>query len=260
MKLQPFENCIAPLMHSLVKLVAVAGILSTTALAWATPQVDNSIYADLLDRYVKAGNVNYAGFKSEEKKLDEYLKVLEQTDPADLARNEQFAFYINVYNAWTIKLILTGYPGVKSIKELGGLFQGPWKKKFVRLNDGVVTLDDIEHNILRPRFKDPRVHFAINCASKSCPPLIPEPYQGEILNRQLSTTTGAFLNNPRNYRFDSNTFYISKIFKWFGSDFNNDPLGFYLDYAVGDLKQELEGKKDTLNLTYLKYDWKLNGK
>ncbi|MCK7483684.1 MAG: DUF547 domain-containing protein, partial [Candidatus Moduliflexus flocculans] len=86
-------------------------------------------------------------------------------------REEQFAFYINAYNAWTIKLILTGYPGVKSIKDLGSLLQSPWKKEFVRIHGKTLSLDDIEHSILRPRFKDPRVHFAIVCASKGCPPL-----------------------------------------------------------------------------------------
>jgi hypothetical protein len=139
--------------------------------SWSTEIVDHGIYADLLVKYVKNGVVDYQGFKSEETKLDQYLKVLENTDTKNLSRDEQFAFYANAYNAWTIKLILSAYPGVKSIKDLGSVFKSPWKKKLVRIEGKVITLDDIEHNILRPRFKDPRVHFAVNCASKGCPPL-----------------------------------------------------------------------------------------
>ncbi len=158
------------------------GLVSTS---WASVSVDNSVYAELLKKYVKEGVVDYQGFKSEETNLDQYLKVLEKTDSSKLSRNEQFAFYINAYNAWTIKLILSGYPGVKSIKEFGGIFKSPWKKKLARIDGEIVTLDHIEHGILRPHYKDPRVHFAINCASKGCPPLRAEPYRGDLLDQQL---------------------------------------------------------------------------
>lgn len=144
----------------------------------AAQEMDNRIYAGLLGKYVKNGLVNYHGFKNEEAKLDQYLKVLEGTDTKALSRDEQFAFHINAYNAWTIKLIVTGYPGVKSIKDLGSFFKSPWKKKICRIDGEVISLDQIEHGILRPRFKDPRVHFAINCAARSCPPLRSDPYQG----------------------------------------------------------------------------------
>ena len=97
----------------------------------ASPIVDHGIYAGLLKKYVRNGRVDYAGFKSEEKKLDEYLKILEAVDSKSLSKDEQFAFYANAYNAWTIKLILSAYPEVKSIKDLGSLFQSPWKKEIV---------------------------------------------------------------------------------------------------------------------------------
>lgn len=145
----------------------IMGLTNTTL---AAQGVDNSLYAGLLKKYVKDGVVNYQGFKNEESVLDKYLKVLEEVDSKILSSNEQFAFYINAYNAWTIKLILSGYPGIKSIKDMGSLFKSPWKKQICRIDGKIITLDDIEHNILRPRFKDPRVHFAINCAAKSCPP------------------------------------------------------------------------------------------
>jgi hypothetical protein len=227
--------------------------------AAAAPPVDNSIYAELLTKYVANGHVDYAGFKRDEARLDQYLKLLDQVDPERLPREEQFAFYINAYNAWTIKLILTGYPGVKSIKDLGSLFQSPWKKQFVRISGKTLTLDDIEHNILRPRFKDPRVHFAIVCASKSCPPLIAEPYRGAVLDDQLNRSTRDFLNTPANYRLDRSTFWVSSIFKWFAEDFNKDVVGFYLKFAQGGLKQELQAERDRIDVNYLDYDWSLNG-
>ena len=225
----------------------------------ANQSVDDSIYAGLLKKYVFQGRVDYAGFKSDETKLDQYLQLLAQVDTKTLSRNEQFAFYINAYNAWTIKLILSGYPGIKSIKDLGGIFQSPWKIELVRIDGDILSLDDVEHNILRPRFKDPRVHFAVNCASKSCPPLRSEPYRGEILNQQLSDATRSFLNDPANYHFVGNDFFVSRIFKWYSEDFNGDILGFYRQYAQGDLKSRLEAAGHKIQIKYMDYDWSLNG-
>jgi len=222
--------------------------------------VDHSIYATLLKKYVHQGNVDYRGFKMEELKLDQYLKVLENVDSESLSRNEQFAFYINAYNTWTIKLILSGYPGIKSIKELGNILKTPWKKKICRIDGDVITLDDIEHHILRPRFKDPRVHFAINCAALDCPPLASEPYAGNTLDRQLNNAVTAFINNRRRNYFEGNILYVSRIFKWFKEDFNEDVVGFFIKYADEDLKKRLEIKKQAIKITYLRYDWSLNGK
>ena len=222
--------------------------------------VDNTLYAELLAKYVKDGVVDYRGFKDEEDKLDRYLRILEEINPKRLAWNEEFAFYINAYNAWTIKLILSAYPGIKSIKDLGGLFESPWKKKIARIDGQVMTLDHIENDILRPRYKDPRVHFAINCASKSCPPLQSEPYRGEILNQQLTEATEAFINDPDRNRLNGDTLYVSKIFKWYKEDFNDDIVGFFLKYAEGILKEKLQKNKKEIEVEYLDYDWSLNGK
>jgi len=251
------------IVPSLVAGLAALAFLIPAFGSWvdaaAAPAVDNSIYAELLTKYVSNGHVNYAGFKRDEARLDQYLKVLEQVDPERLPREEQFAFYINAYNVWTIKLILTGYPGVKSIKDLGSLLQSPWKKEFVRINAKTLTLDDIEHTILRPRYKDPRVHFAIVCASKSCPPLIAEPYLGAVLDAQLNRSTRDFLNTPAHYRLDHNTFWVSSIFKWFAEDFNKDVVGFYANHAEANLKNNLEANRDRIEVKYLDYDWSLNG-
>ena len=222
--------------------------------------VDHGIYATLLEKYVKQGQVDYRGFKTDEAKLDQYLKVLEKTDSKSLSRNERFAFYTNAYNAWTIKLILSGYPGVKSIKNLGSIFKSPWEKKICRIDGDIISLDNIEHKILRPRFKDPRVHFAINCAALSCPPLISEPYRGNTLDRQLDDAARAFINNPQRNYLKDNTLYVSKIFKWFAKDFNHDVIGFFLKYAKQDVKKELKAKRDKIKIKYLNYDWSLNGK
>ncbi|MGD9286098.1 MAG: DUF547 domain-containing protein [Desulfobacterales bacterium] len=222
--------------------------------------VDNKIYGELLEKYVRNGKVNYAGFKAEEAKLDRYLKILENVNIAKLSRDQQFAFYVNTYNAWTIKLILSGYPGITSIKDLGSLLKSPWKKEIVRIDGKVISLDDVEHNILRPRYQDPRVHFAINCAAKSCPPLQTEPFEGDILDRQLNEATRSFINDPKSYKLEEDKLHVSRIFKWFSEDFKDDILGFFLKYASGDLKKNLEAKADQIQVKYLKYDWSLNGK
>ncbi|MBW2118851.1 MAG: DUF547 domain-containing protein [Deltaproteobacteria bacterium] len=231
-----------------------------TTTASAAQGIDHSLYAGLLEKYMKDGVVNYQGFKNESSVLDKYLKVLEEADSKTLSRNEQFAFYINAYNAWTIKLILSGYPGVKSIKDLGGLFRSPWKKKICRIDGKIITLDDIEHNRLRPRFKDPRVHFAVNCASKGCPPLRSEPYRGSTVDQQLDDSVSTAVNNPGRNRLEGETLYVNKVFGWFSEDFENGVVAFFLKYAKGDLKKRLESGKEKIKIKYLDYDWPLNGK
>jgi hypothetical protein len=104
------------------------------------------------------------------------------------------------------------------------------------------------------------VHFAVNCASKSCPPLISAPYRGSTLSQQLDESTRAFVNDPKSNYLKGNKLYVSKIFKWFPEDFNDDIIGFVVHYAEGDFKRELEAKKDSIKITYLYYDWSLNGK
>ncbi len=222
--------------------------------------VDNSLYAELLERYVKSGVVDYQGLKKEEDKLDRYLRILEKTDSGKLSRDERFAFYTNAYNAWTLKLILTGYPGLKSIKDLGSIFRSPWKKKIARIDGKVLSLDHIEHTILRPWMKDPRIHAVVNCASRSCPPLREEPYRGADLDRQLDEQFMGFINDPLRNRLEGNTFFVSRIFDWYAEDFGGDVLGFFLKYAKGDFKKRLEANRSNIKIKYLDYDWSLNGK
>ncbi len=231
-------------------------LLSTPAISQI--ETDNNIYSSLLSQHVHNGRVDYDGFKKDEARLDEYLAVLSATDARSLSRNQQFAFYINAYNAFTIKLVLSEYPGINSIKEIGNFFSGPWSKKFIKLKQGKVSLDHIEHNILRPVFKDPRVHFAINCASKGCPPLLEKPYEGEILDSQLDQQARSFINNPKRNRVKGDTLFISKIFKWFKEDFSDNPLRFIQTYAGRDLKSDIQSAGASIKISYLEYDWTLN--
>lgn len=226
--------------------------------AAAGPGVDNSLYAELLQRHVRGNRVNYDGLKAEEEKLDRYLALLSATDPDRLTRNHEFAFYINAYNAFTLKLILTRYPDINSIKEIGSFFSNAWSKEFIDLKGREVSLDYIEHEVLRPRFKDPRVHFAINCAARSCPPLFNRPFEGELLETQLTERTRAFINDPRSTYVKDGTLYVSKIFSWFDGDFNDNPLLFIRQYAGPDLLRAIEAAGPTPQVAYLPYDWTLN--
>ena len=225
---------------------------------FAQAAVDNQIFADLLQKYVHQGRVDYDGFKREADRLNAYLKILENIDPDALSRDERFAFYINVYNAWTIRLILTRYPDLDSIKDLGSLFKSPWKKAIVHLDGKLLSLDNVEHDILRPEFKDPRVHFAINCAALSCPPLQSAPFEGSLLDAQLNRATRDFINNPKRTYLEGNTLHVSRIFDWFGEDFDNDPYRFVVQYADGDFKKRLLAVKNGIEIDFLPYDWSLN--
>ncbi len=224
----------------------------------AGADIDNSLYASLLKKYVIKNRVNYDGFKKDEKLLDEYLAILNSTNVKTLSKKSLFAFYINAYNAFTIKLVLTKYPGINSIKEVGSFFSNPWNKKFILLQGKTITLDHIEHKILRPKFKDPRVHFAINCASKSCPPLRNEPYKGETLENQLNDQAREFINDKKNTFIKKDTLFISKIFKWFEKDFSDNPILFIKRYAFEELKEKLDSTGEKIKISYLNYDWTLN--
>lgn len=241
-----------------IGVVATIVITLTAGAGWARIVPDHSGYAALLKKHVKNGLVNYQSFKEDQDKLTVYLNHLSEVDPAPLSRSEQMAFYINAYNAWTIKLILDNYPGVKSIKELGSLFQSPWKKKFVKLSGETVSLDHVEHDILRPVYKDARIHFAINCAARSCPPLLADAYTGRMLDSQLDQMAINFINDEQSNYLETNTLYISSIFKWFREDFGDDVRDYIRSYARGRLAEQMEAQPEP-KVRFLKYDWSLNG-
>lgn len=220
----------------------------------------HSAWSELLKAHVRDGVVDYKGMKKEEQKLDDYLKGLDSTDPSTLAEKDRLALYINSYNAYTVKLILMNFKNgepVSSIKKLGGFFSGPWKIAFCRIGGEVYTLDNIENDIIRPLFQEPRVHFAINCASKSCPPLISTAYQGEILEEQMQKNTVAFINNQNYNNLDDSVLSVSKIFKWFAADFDN-VLNFIKENSRGELRVKLDMLGDGVKINYMNYNWSLN--
>lgn len=247
------------MLRNLAVITVVVTLFVSVNSAYAN-EMEN-LYGELLRNHVHEGKVDYLGLKQDETKLDQYLNALAETNPEDLSSKEQLAYYINGYNAYTIKLILMHFKDgnpVSSIKKIGGIFGSPWSKKFAVMGGETLTLDTIEHDIIRPTFKDPRVHFAINCASKSCPPLINKPYTGTSIDEQLTINTEYFLNNPKYTYLKGNTLYLSKIFLWFKKDFNKDPVGFVRKYAKGKFAENLNALADDVSVIYLDYDWSLN--
>jgi len=222
--------------------------------------VDHSLLAQFFGSAVNKGAVDYQRLKEREMILDQYLNLLSEVKTDELDSQERFAFYINAYNSWTIKLILMNYPGVSSIKELGSIFRSPWKKKICRIDGKLISLDAIEHDILRPQFKDPRIHFAVNCASKGCPPLRSGPYNAQNLEQQLNDSTTRFINDSNRNYLKGNELHVSSIFKWYKEDFQPDIFSFFLKYVQGDLEKNLQAVRDTVDIIYLDYDWSLNEK
>jgi hypothetical protein len=218
-------------------------------------------WGELLGRHVGPGVVDYQGFKKDEQQLDMYLDLLDQTDPDTLSDADRLAYFINAYNSYTVKLILDNFKDGQppsSIRKIGGLFSSPWKIKFVKLGGKTYSLDNVEHDIIRPRFKEPRIHFAVNCASKSCPPLISEPYDGSRLDTQLEKVTREFLADSTHNRVEGDTLYVSSLFKWYGEDFQDEPAAFFLSYTDGELRERINRLGSDARVKYLDYDWSLN--
>ncbi|MDF1699123.1 MAG: DUF547 domain-containing protein [Saprospiraceae bacterium] len=208
-------------------------------------------FDQLLRSYVNAnGVVDYGGLKKKESKLDEYLSMLESHPPETTwNRNQELAYWINAYNAYTIKLILTNYP-VNSITDLEN--GKPWDKKWINLDGKSLSLNMIENDIIRPKYKEPRIHFAVNCAAKSCPPLLNEAFKANKLDAQLEAQTKKFINNSAYNSLSTNEIKVSKIFEWYGVDFG-DIATYVSQYADKTVKTNAK-------VTYMEYDWNLNGK
>ncbi len=256
-----------PIFHKLeiIPILTVLFILSTmldsiVPPSWAASKVDNRLYAELLAKHTRDGLVDYASFKMEHQKLKEYLAHLAGINPDELSRNAAFAYYVNLYNAATIDLVLENYPGVDSIKDIGGFFGNPWKIEFITLKGEMVHLDHVEHQILRPTYKDPRVHFAVNCASLGCPPLHDKPFEGETLDATLDELTRRNMTDPAHTRLEGDDLYVSKVFKWFGEDWGRkeDKVDFVLKHSSHAQAAQIEQLGSRLNLKYARWDWALN--
>lgn len=210
---------------------------------------NHTSYNDLLTQFVSPeGNVDYDGFKSNWKILRDYIAVLAEKTPDDTwPHEEQLAYWMNAYNALTVDLILRNYP-LESIKDINK----PWDQRFWKLGDKWVNLNEIEHQILRKK-GDPRIHFGINCASFSCPPLLNEAFTAQNVDAQLDDLARRFVNDPKRNTITANSIEISKIFNWFSKDFKTD--GSIIDFLnkYSDIAIASNAKRK-----FKDYDWTLN--
>lgn len=200
------------------------------------------------------GHVDYKTLKQNDKRLDAYLSLLNDNPPDDTwTQNQKKAYLINAYNAYTVKLIVDNYP-TESIRDIGGFFSNPFSSEFAKIGGEAYSLDDIEKGMLL-KMGDPRVHFAVNCASESCPKLANEAYVASRLNQQLEHAAKSFVNSDKN-NLTATDVELSKIFKWYASDFEmdgNSVIDFINTYANEKISTEA-------SIRYLPYSWKLNEK
>lgn len=211
-------------------------------------KISHDKFDALLSKYVSNnGDVDYTGLKNDVSKLQLYLDELTSTQISSLTKNEKLAFWINAYNAYTIKLIVDNFP-VSSITDLEG--GKPWDKKWIKLNGQTLSLNNIENDIIRPQFNEPRIHFAVNCAAKSCPPLLNEAWTASNLESNFAKQTKKFINNPQFNKVSDESIEISKIFEWYGEDFG-DVIAFFNKYSDTKVSPSVEKK-------FLEYNWAIN--
>jgi Protein of unknown function, DUF547 len=215
-------------------------------------QPDYKAYDAFLQKYVSAkGSVNYKKIKQNKTELEMLIKQFQNASPQKTwSKNEQLAYWLNAYNLFTINLIVNNYP-LKKITDLSG--GKPWDVKNIKIGGQNYSLNQIENDIIRPTFQDARIHFALNCAAKSCPPLHNKAFIATTLNTQLEQRTKEFINSKSNIITKKNL-KISKIFDWYGSDFttkNNTIQVFFSKYT--NVKIEKDAK-----IEFLEYDWSLN--
>ncbi len=258
----------------LLTLCLAAGFMSQ---AWA---FDHQPWDQLLKKHVRwinqgvASQVDYAGFQKDAAQFNQYLTDLAGVSQSDFngwSRDAQLAFLINAYNAFTIQLVLTRYPDVKSIKDLGSVFQSPWKKRFFTLLGKERHLDEIEHDMIRKPgvYDEPRIHVAVVCASIGCPALRDEAFAAIQLDRQLEDSLRRFLSDKSRNRYDSNSgaLEVSKIFDWYEEDFSKGYGGFtsprtvfgkYADLLANRPEDRQRIRSGEVPIKFLNYDWTLN--
>lgn len=239
---------------------------------------DHSSWDALLRKHVRVidsgsvTQVDYAGMVQDVSELDSYLAataVITRLTFDSWALEDQLAFLINVYNAATVALILTEYPGLESIRDIGTLLRSPWNREFVTLFGSNVTLDNIEHDMIRGWniYNEPRIHFAVNCAAIGCPPLRAEAYVGSKLQQQLDDNTRLFLSDRNRNYLEGNRLYLSQIFNWYEEDFTRgwqgvdsveEFLALYGDALGIAAAQQATLQQGEFAIRYLRYDWGLN--
>lgn len=261
------------------KLLCGVALLLTSAMAQALDH-SHAAWQTLLAKHVKpfangnASAVDYAALKAERAALTVYLASLTAVSEAEYgqwSKPQRLAFLINAYNAWTVELVLTKYPDLESIKDLGSVFQSPWKKKFFSLLGQERNLDDIEHGMIRApgAFDDPRIHAAVVCASIGCPMLRAEAFVAERLDAQLDDSLRRFMaDNSRNrFAAESGRLQVSKIFDWYGKDFEKGHKGYdslrttfarHAEQLVAAPEARNRVRNGDYKIEFLDYDWHLN--
>ena len=229
---------------------------------------DYQIWSDFLRRYLDTSNsdgihrVDYAGVTAEDREgLKQYLLRLQKIPVSRLSRIQQLPYWINFYNAFTVHLILEYYPLDSIVDIRYGFFDfGPWDEKLLQIEDEEVSLNDIEHRILRPIWKDPRLHYALNCASLGCPNLQPESFHPGNVESLLNSGARDYISHPRGLRFENeNDLVISKIYDWYADDFGDNEkelLQHLMRYANQSTKTRLKSFDGDIDY---EYDWVLNG-
>lgn len=273
----PFQltrNRTMPLLRHIVSSVLVLIALTTCTPAAGRVADADGEWSALLSRHVSwnpAGTntvVDHAGFQRDGEALTSYLDALASVDEAHFRKwsdAQRTAFLINAYNAYTIELVLTRYTQMKSIRDLGNLLRSPWKRRFAPLLGRQRTLDDIEDDLLRGAedFDEPRIHFAVNCASVGCPTLRPEACTAERLDAQLDDQTRRFLTDRSRNRIEDDRLAVSSIFNWYAKDFESaGGVHMFLARHAGALgaspAQPQALGRGALRMHYLDYDWALN--
>jgi Protein of unknown function, DUF547 len=262
------------------RLLALLALLLIPLCVHAAFDHRHTVWNDLVATnvvWIDAGHgsqVRYAQFESDRGKLRTYLDSLSAVTKEEFegwTKSQRLAFLTNAYNAFTIEKILTRYPKLKSIRDFGTFIGNPWKDKFFTLLGTPMSLDGIEHDTIRKpgAYDDPRIHFAVNCASIGCPALRNEAYVADRLDAQFDDQTKRFLSDRSRNRYvlESNTLEVSKIFDWYGSDFHGGDRGqtglpsFFAAYAaeIADTPEARQAIRDGKAKTaFLDYDWALN--
>ena len=225
-------------------------------LSFVAIQAQTSIFDSFLQKNVdKTGRVDYKSLKNNETLLDNYLAYIQNNEPTkDWSSNKKKAFWINTYNAYTIKIILNNYP-LKSIRDIKIDGKTAWKIPFVKVGQKRYTLDQIEHEILRKKFNDPRIHVGINCASVSCPRLWNFAFTEDNIASSLDNLMKVFINDTTRNKISKNNVALSEIFNWFSKDFikNGTIISYLNTYAAIKISEKA-------SIKYLTYDWSLNKK
>jgi len=273
-----------------ILLLSAALLVSLTSCAGGMTEKDvetpniHHVWNELVAKNVVVINnghsteVDYAAMKVQHSELQIYLASLSAVTVDDFesfSKPKQLAFLINAYNAWTVDLILTEYPHIESIKDLGSFFKSPWNKDFIPLFGEIMSLNNIEHDLIRgsedsdgePKYNEPRIHFAVNCASIGCPALRNEAYTAEKLEQQLEEQTIHFLSDTTRNMVKEDELYLSSIFKWYEEDFEQ---GFRETYSLSEFillysdamtlspAHIFALKDDDMDIEFLSYNWELN--